>query len=63
LNERLWHIENEIREKEARKVFDQEFVELARSIYRINDQRSLLKREINLLLDSDLIEEKEYPFY
>jgi hypothetical protein len=63
LNERLWNIENEIREKESRKIFDQEFVELARSIYRTNDHRGLLKRKINLLLHSDLIEEKEYASY
>lgn len=62
-NERLWDIENQIRGKEACKLFDQEFVELARSVYRINDERGLLKREINLLLNSELTDEKEYTRY
>ena len=60
---KLWDIENQIRAKEANKLFDQEFVELARSVYRLNDQRGQLKREINLLLKSELVEEKQYAPY
>ena len=63
VNEKLWDIENQIREKEAEKRFDREFVELARSVYHNNDQRGRLKREINLLLKSELIEEKQYASY
>src|SRR5690349_17697528 len=58
INEQLWDIEDKIRQKEAQKRFDHDFIQLARSVYRINDQRGLLKREIDLLLKSDLIEEK-----
>jgi Family of unknown function (DUF6165) len=63
INQRLWVVENQIRAKEASKHFDPEFVELARSIYRLNDERGRLKYEINLLLKSDLIEEKQYASY
>ncbi len=63
LNQALWDVENQIRAKEASKSFDQEFVELARSVYRLNDQRGLLKRELSLLLKSGLIEEKQYTPY
>jgi hypothetical protein len=63
VNERLWEIEDKIRAKEAASSFDQEFIELARSIYFNNDKRAALKREINLLLKSELIEEKQYTAY
>jgi hypothetical protein len=63
VNEELWTIEDRIREKEAKRIFDREFIELARSVYRNNDERGRLKREINLLLNSDLIEEKQYTRY
>jgi hypothetical protein len=63
VNEVLWDIENKIRAKEAAKSFDHEFVELARSVYMNNDKRADLKRQINLLLDSRLVEEKQYPPY
>jgi hypothetical protein len=62
-NETLWQIEDDIREKEAQKCFDNEFVSLARAIYRTNDERSRLKREINVLLKSEIIEEKQYSAY
>jgi hypothetical protein len=62
-NETLWQIEDDIREKEAQKCFDDEFVALARAIYRTNDERSRLKREINVLLKSEIIEEKQYSAY
>jgi Family of unknown function (DUF6165) len=63
VNDELWMIEDRIREKEAKQLFDGEFVELARSVYRNNDRRGQLKREINVLLNSDLIEEKQYAHY
>jgi hypothetical protein len=59
----LWDIEDKIRLKEAEKQFDDEFIELARSVYIQNDQRFELKRKINLSYDSELIEEKEYVDY
>jgi predicted nucleic acid-binding Zn-ribbon protein len=63
VNESLWEIEDRIRAKEAASTFDQEFIDLARSVYINNDKRAALKREINLLLKSDLIEEKQYTAY
>jgi tetratricopeptide (TPR) repeat protein len=63
VNEVLWDIENMIREKEASKSFDQEFVELARSIYVNNDKRAGLKRQISLLLNSTIVEQKQYTCY
>ena len=63
INEALWDIEDEIRAKEAAKSFDQQFVELARSVYVNNDKRGDLKRQINALLDSELVEEKQYTLY
>ena len=63
VNEALWEIEDKIREKEARQEFDADFIALARSVYRNNDQRAAIKREINTLLASDLMEEKSYQAY
>lgn len=63
VNEKLWEIEDEIREKERKKEFDQEFIDLARSVYFTNDERARIKKEINLKLGSDLIEEKSYSDY
>jgi hypothetical protein len=60
INEELWEIEDKIRTKEAAKSFDQEFIELARSVYRRNDERAAIKREINKLLNSEIVEEKSY---
>ena len=62
-NERLWEIEDDIRQFERDKDFGDKFVELARAIYINNDQRARLKREINELLGSRLIEEKSYAAY
>ena len=62
-NERLWEIEDDIRQCERDKDFSDRFVELARAVYVNNDQRSRLKREINKLLGSRLIEEKFYAAY
>ena len=63
INRRLWEIEDAIRGKEAKKLFDEEFIELARSVYIMNDERGRIKRNINLLLNSRIIEEKEYLHY
>lgn len=60
VNRRLWAIEDELREKDAAGNFGPEFVTLARSVYRENDERARLKREINRLMNSALVEEKEY---
>ncbi|MFP4452246.1 MAG: DUF6165 family protein [Desulfosalsimonas sp.] len=63
INARLWDIEDAIREKEAQKIFDKDFIELARSVYFNNDERAAVKREINLRYGSDLVEEKSYTAY
>jgi predicted nucleic acid-binding Zn-ribbon protein len=63
INESLWEIEDRIRAKEAAASFDSEFVELARAVYVNNDKRTALKREINLLMKSDFVEEKQYTPY
>ena len=59
----LWEIEDAIRDHERNQDFGETFVQLARSVYRTNDQRSAIKRRINRLLDSTLIEEKSYHAY
>jgi hypothetical protein len=63
VNEALWDIEDRIRLKEKAQAFDGEFVELARSVYFRNDERAAVKREINLKLGSQLVEEKSYQDY
>ena len=60
VNRRLWVIENAIRVCEAEQEFGEDFIRLARAVYQNNDERARLKREINILLGSDLIEEKSY---
>jgi len=60
INSKLWDVEDWIRDCEKEQRFDKEFVELARSVYKLNDQRSEVKRQINILTKSDLIEEKSY---
>lgn len=63
VNERLWQIEDDIRVCERDKDFGPGFVELARAVYRTNDERSALKREINELLGAAILEEKSYASY
>ncbi|MFA5590033.1 MAG: DUF6165 family protein [Lysobacteraceae bacterium] len=60
VNERLWEIEDDIRNADAGGVFDQGFIELARSVYLNNDERARIKRELNLALGSAFVEEKSY---
>ena len=63
VNEALWDIEDDIREKEAAKSFDAEFIKLARAVYVTNDKRAEIKKQINLATGSALIEEKSYESY
>lgn len=63
VNSELWGIEDAIRLKEKKKEFERIFVELARSVYKTNDKRSDIKKQINLLTGSNLIEEKSYEKY
>jgi transcriptional regulator of nitric oxide reductase len=63
INEALWDIEDDIRDKERAKEFDDRFIELARSVYFTNDRRSAVKKELNLHLGSQIIEEKSYQKY
>jgi hypothetical protein len=63
INETLWEVEDQIREHEARGDFGEGFIALARAVYRRNDERGAVKRELNLMLGSALIEEKSYKPY
>ena len=63
VNEKLWVVEDLIRDKERDARFDQEFIELARAVYVTNDERAAIKRRINTRLGSTLVEEKSYADY
>lgn len=63
VNETLWVIEDDLRDEEREKRFGERFVELARSVYFTNDKRAALKKDINLHLKSDIVEEKSYQEY
>ncbi len=63
INEKLWVVEDDIRDKERAKSFDQQFIELARAVYVINDERAAVKRQINTKLGSRIVEEKSYREY
>ena len=63
VNEALWQIEDEIRDCERAGDFGSHFIELARAVYRSNDERAALKRQINDLLGSEIVEEKSYAAY
>ncbi len=63
VNLKLWQIEDDIRIKEKDRAFDDEFIQLARSVYYQNDDRANIKKQINLLTGSDLVEEKSYESY
>ena len=60
VNKNLWEIEDLIRLKEKEEIFDDEFIKLARAVYKNNDERSNIKRNINIIYKSDIIEEKSY---
>jgi hypothetical protein len=63
VNERLWVIEDGIRDKERAKAFDADFIRLARAVYFENDERAAIKRRINTKLGSSIVEEKSYADY
>ena len=63
INLKLWKIEDKIREKERQSDFKDEFISLARSVYFTNDKRAEIKKKINLISGSELIEEKSYEKY
>ena len=63
INETLWKIEDDIRDCERAQDFGETFIDLARSVYRVNDRRAEIKRRINKNLGSDLVEEKSYNAY
>lgn len=63
INEALWEIEDDIRDKERVKEFDGRFIELARAVYFTNDRRSEVKKKLNLHLGSEIVEEKSYQDY
>ena len=63
INEELWDIENHKREYEANKDFGEKFIQLSRDVHFKNDKRAQIKKEINLLSDSIIVEEKEYSKY
>ena len=62
-NKKLWNIEDNIRLKEYLKQFDNEFIDLSRSVYMTNDKRCMIKKAINIKFNSDIVEEKEYISY
>ena len=63
INEKLWVIEDELRDKESHRTFDDTFIQLARAVYKNNDRRFEVKKAINRKLGSDFIEEKSYKPY
>ena len=63
INEKLWAIEEDIRDRESRRTFDDAFIQLARAVYQNNDRRFEVKKAINRKLGSDFIEEKSYKPY
>jgi hypothetical protein len=63
VNSDLWNAEDSLREKEAKNIFDAEFIKLARSVYKLNDKRFEIKQRLNAETASELVEEKIYPKY
>ncbi len=63
VNKKLWNIEDSIREMERKEMFDGNFIELARLVYKTNDVRAKIKRDINIKFRSEFIEEKSYTEY
>ena len=63
INKQLWSVEDKIRECERNKYFGEEFITLARSVYELNDIRSIIKKQINVKYNSDFVEEKSYEKY
>ncbi len=63
INERLWEIEDDIRDEERNRRFGERFIELARAVYVTNDERAAVKKRVNLHLNSTIVEEKSYQDY
>lgn len=63
VNMQLWLVEDDIRNKELKQEFDRDFIELARRVYKLNDERAKIKKQISKMLLSELIEEKSYENY
>ena len=63
INEALWEIEDDIRDEERNKRFGERFIELARAVYVTNDERAEAKKQVNLHLNSSIVEEKSYQDY
>jgi len=63
INEALWEIEDDIRDEERNKRFNERFIELARAVYVTNDERANAKKKVNLHLNSTIVEEKSYQDY
>ena len=63
VNAALWQIEDDIRDCERSQIFNKKFIDLARAVYRTNDRRAALKKEINTVMQSDIYEEKSYQPY
>ena len=63
INEALWEIEDDIRDEERNKRFGERFIELARAVYVTNDERAAAKKQVNLHLNSSIVEEKSYQDY
>jgi hypothetical protein len=63
VNEKLWVIEDEIRDEERARRFESKFIELARAVYVTNDERAQIKKRINTLSGSTIVEEKSYRQY
>ena len=63
INQKLWVIEDDLRDKESNQEFDSVFIELARSVYFVNDKRAEIKKEINIKYGSLFVEEKSYKSY
>jgi len=63
INQKLWNVEDDIRAKDRLKEFDESFISLARSVYLMNDERASIKKQINELTKSELVEEKSYEEY
>ena len=63
VNEKLWNVEDKLRDKERSKQFDDEFIKLARDVYFTNDERAKIKKNLNEVTNSKLVEEKSYQKY
>ena len=63
INKELWKVEDDLRDLERVKDFDKEFIILARNVYKLNDKRAHIKKEINIKFGSEFVEEKSYQSY